>query len=505
MEYRRIATLKSSYEFAEYVAALGLNLPCDHEVQSGPGAPLAHPYRLGERVIGNRFCALPMEGWDGTLNGQPTDLTVRRWESFGESGTKLIWGGEAVAVRHKGRANPRQLLLTKATVSSLGSLRKRLMAAHRAKYGQTDDLLVGLQLTHSGRFSRPNRDDRLEPRILYRHPILDRRLSLPPDYPVMSDREIRELVDDFVQAAKWAQQIGFDFVDIKHCHGYLGHEFLSAVKRPGCYGGSFKNRTRFLREVVSGVRAEAPGLLIGVRLSAFDFLPFRRRTSDGVGEPEPIESGYPFAFGGDGSGVGYDLVEPTCFLELLRRLDIPLVCVSAGSPYYNPHIQRPALFPPCDGYNPPEDPLVGVARLVVVTAALKAHFPDLCIVGSAYTYLQEYLPNVAQAVVRTGQADFVGLGRMLLPYPDLPSDVLSAKPLDRRRLCRTFSDCTTAPRYGLVSGCYPLDPFYRKRPEAERLKQLKRSKICQQADSVNCGSEDMSPCFADKPEAIDRS
>jgi len=476
MKYRRIATLKSSDEFAEYAAALGLNLPCDHEVQSGPGAPLAQPYRLDERVIGNRFCALPMEGWDGMPNGQPTDLTARRWENFGRSGAKLIWGGEAVAVRHDGRSNPRQLLLTEANLSSLESLRKSLVAAHRSKYGRTDDLLVGLQLTHAGHFARPSLNDRLEPRILYHHPLLDRRFGIPPDYLVMSDSEIEEIIGDFVQAAQWAQQIGFDFVDIKHCHGYLGHEFLSAVERPGCYGGSFENRTRFLRDVVRGTRAEVSGLLIGVRLSAFDFVPFRKCASDGLGEPEPIKLPYPFAFGGDGSGVGYDLTEPIRFLELLRTLDVLLVCITAGSPYYNPHIQRPALFPPCDGYKPPEDPLVGVARQIAVTATLRTRFPDLCIVGSAYTYLQEYLPNVAQAVVRTGKADFVGLGRVLLPYPDLPSDILSGKELDHRRLCRTFSDCTTAPRYRLISGCYPLDPFYRKRPEAELLEQLKRSK-----------------------------
>jgi len=477
MKYRRISTLKSFDEFVEYIAALGLDLPCDREVLSGPDAPLAQPYQLGDRVIGNRFCALPMEGWDGTLNGQPTDLVVRRWENFGRSGAKLIWGGETVGVRPEGRGNPNMLLINEENLLPLESLRKRLIDAHRAKYGQTDDLLVGLQFAHAGRFSHPNRYDRLEPSIIYHHPVLDNRVGLPPDYPVMSDSEIEEIAHDVVQAAKWAQQIGFDFVDVKHCHGYLCHELLSAVERPGRYGGSFENRTRFLRQVVRGIRAEAPGLLIGVRLSAFDFLPFRKRASNGVGEPEPTSLPYPFAFGGDGSGTGYDLTEPIRFLELLRTLDIHLVCISGGSTYYNHHIQRPALIPPVDGYKPPEDPLVDVARQIAVTAILKARFPDLCFVGSAYTYLQEYLPNVAQAVVRTGKADFIGLGRMMFSYSELPSDVLNGKRLDRRRLCRTCSYCTNAPRYGLVSGCYLLDPFYKRRPEAERLRELRKPKI----------------------------
>jgi hypothetical protein len=139
-------------------------------------------------------------------------------------------------------------------------------------------------------------------------------------------------------------------------------------------------------------------------------------------------------------------------------------------------VQRPALFPPSDGYLPPEDPLAGVARQILVTARLKAEFPDLALVGSAYSYLQEWLPHVAQRVVREGGADFVGLGRMVLAYPELPADVLAGRPLDRRRLCRTFSDCTTAPRHGLPSGCYPLDAFYAARPEAARLREAKAAR-----------------------------
>ncbi len=99
----------------------------------------------------------------------------------------------------------------------------------------------------------------------------------------------------------------------------------------------------------------------------------------------------------------------------------------------------------------------------------------MVLVGSAYSYLQEWLPNVGQRVVREGEADFVGLGRMVLSYPELPADVLAGRPLVRKKICRTFSDCTTAPRKGLPSGCYPLDPFYAARPEAERLKAVKEA------------------------------
>ncbi len=472
--YRRIAQLKTADDVRAYLAALGIAMPFDETLRHGPDAPLAQPCEVEGAVIGNRFAILPMEGWDGTRDGRPSELTRRRWQRFGTSGAKLIWGGEAVAVRADGRANPNQLLINDDTLDDLAALRETLIAEHQRRFGRTDDLLIGLQLTHSGRFARPNDKTRLEPLLLYHHPLLDRKFGVPADHPVMSDNEVSQLIDDFVRAAKLSRQAGFAFVDIKHCHGYLGHEFLSAVDRPGCYGGSFENRTRFLREIVAGIRAEAPGLGIAVRVSAADWLPFRPG-ADGRGEPEPLPgASYPYAFGGDGTGLGIDLTEPRAFLDLLESLGIRLVCISAGSPYYNPHLQRPALFPPSDGYLPPEDPLVGVARQLAITAELKRHRPSLAIVGSGYSYLQEWLPHVGQAVLRAGDADFIGLGRLALSYPDMPADVLAGRPLDRKRLCRTFSDCTTAPRNGLVSGCYPLDAFYKQRPEAQTLAQIKR-------------------------------
>jgi 2,4-dienoyl-CoA reductase-like NADH-dependent reductase (Old Yellow Enzyme family) len=474
--YPRVASLKTVDDFTAHLDRLGLNLPVDPVIEAAPLTPLASGIRWRERCIGNRWCVLPMEGWDGETDGRPGSLTRRRWTRFGESGAKLIWGGEAVAVRPEARANPHQLWIHGDNAASFEELRLSLQRTHFERFGRSDDLVIGLQLTHSGRYCRPYRSESLEPKILYHHPILDRRLRIPSDHPLLSDDDIRRIIDSFVHAACLAHRCGFDFVDIKHCHGYLGHEFLSAVDRTGEFGGSFENRTRFLREIVGGIRSTVPGLELGVRLSAFDTLPFRSG-ANGVGIPEEYTPPYHHAFGCDPTEPSKpDLLETGRFLELLRTLDIPLVGVSVGSPYYNPHIQRPALFPPSDGYDPPEDPLAGVVRQITLTAQLKRRFPDLIFVGSGYTYLQEYLPHVAQAAVRQGWTDFVGLGRMVLAYPDFPADVLEGKPLDRTRICRTFSDCTTAPRQGLVSGCYPLDPMYRQLPEAEQLKQRKKTR-----------------------------
>ncbi|MCS6829973.1 MAG: NADH:flavin oxidoreductase [Armatimonadota bacterium] len=482
-EYVKLAALRDVDEFIEVLQRLNLHIPCDRQVLPGNASPLARSAIVDGLTIGNRFAVQPMEGWDGALDGRPSEMTFRRWRRFGSSGAKLIWGGEAVAVQYDGRANPNQLVLNEETYDDLARLRDALVEEHRKSTGSTDGLVIGLQLTHSGRYSRP--EDKPEPRILYRHPILDKRLNLPEHYPVLTDGEVRQIIDSFIRAAKLAWRIGFHFVDIKHCHGYLGHEFLSAYTRSGDYGGRFENRTRFLREVVQGIRTEAAGLSIGVRLSAFDMIPFRpdpvtsRPGKPGVGVPEPYEHLLPYRWGfgvNPHNPTEPDLSEPASFLALLRALNIQLVNLSAGSPYYNPHIQRPALYPPSDGYQPPEDPLVGVARQMWAVRTLKERFPDLTFVGTAYTYLQEYIPYVAQAAVREGWTDFVGLGRMMLAYPELPRDVLEGSPLQTKRLCRTFSDCTTAPRNGLPSGCYPLDEFYKRSPMAEQLKQLKHGR-----------------------------
>ncbi|HEV7893169.1 MAG TPA: hypothetical protein VGP08_21315 [Pyrinomonadaceae bacterium] len=478
--FLHLGGIRSAADFRAALARVGVSIPCDVEVVSGDDSPLARPVRVGDVSIGNRFAVHPMEGWDGTADGRPTELTRRRWRNFGASGAKLVWGCEAVAVSHDGRANPNQLLFGPRAADDLARLRESLVEEHRAAAGSDEGLLVGLQLTHSGRFSRPNSHERLEPRILYRHPLLDARLGIPDDFAVMTDGEVRSVIEDFHRAARTAQQSGFDFVDVKHCHGYLGHEFLSAHTREGDYGGSFENRTRFLREVVEGVRASAPGLRVGVRLSAFDTIPFRAGTADSAptaGVPESFEGLLPYRWGfglDPRNPLAEDLGETALFLSLCRDLGIRLISVSAGSPYYNPHLQRPALYPPSDGYLPPEDPLFGVERQMRATRELKRRFPDLIMVGAGYTYLQQFLPNVAQAAVREGWVDSVGLGRMALSYPRLPLDVLGGRELKRNFVCRTFSDCTTAPRNGLPSGCYPLDPFYKESEAAASLKQIRR-------------------------------
>jgi len=478
----RLGTVKEVERFQAHVRSLGLTIPCDSELVRGKDSPLRAPLKRGGITIGNRIAVQPMEGWDGTADGNPSEHTFERWKKFGRSGAKLIWGGEAVAVTHAGRANPNQLVIAEHTKKGLAKLRRTLIDEHIRTTGSDEGLLIGLQLTHSGRYCRPNRHDKSEPQILYHHPILDRKLGLPANYPVLTDGEIEGILEKFHDAAKIAEELGFDFVDIKHCHGYLGHEFLSAHTREGKFGGTLDNRTRFLREIVHTIRVTAPKLKIGVRLSAFDTVAYKPDPTKsangklGPGIPEEYAGLIPYRWG---FGVNPEdptqtnLTETIQFLILLEDLRISLVNLTAGSPYYNPHIQRPALYPPSDGYQPAEDPLISVARQMNVTRELKQRFSNLIVVGTAYSYLQDYLPHVAQAAIREGWVDVVGMGRMILTYPELLHDASEGKVLEHKRVCRTFSDCTTAPRKGLPSGCYPLDPLYKNSEMAEKLKIAK--------------------------------
>ena len=476
--FPRMTRFGTAAALREHLATLGAPIPLDDRACSAAeGSPLAAPLPLGDRVAGNRFCIHPMEGWDATETGLPTDTLLRRWRRFGESGAALVWGGEAVAVVPEGRANPRQLLAPSLGRDGLRLLLDTVRSAHRDAHGDDRALVVALQLTHSGRFSQPLPGPR-QPRVAFRHPLLDARHGVASGADcVIGDTEIESLVDAYVAAARDACDSGFDMVDLKACHGYLVHEFLAARRRPGRYGGDFEGRTRLLRTLVERVRTEVPGILVGVRLSLFDTIPWRKVDDRGAPCAWPAGEPYDCGFGVDERDpTRIDLAEPIRLLGILRDLGVAAVNLSAGCPYAAPHVTRPAAYPPSDGYPPPEDPLVGVWRQIDAARVAKQAVPGLPMIGSGYTYLQEWLPHAAQAVVRDGWIDGVGIGRMVLSCPSLPADVLAGRPPEARLVCRTFSDCTTAPRRGLRSGCYPLDGHYKAlEPDATAMRGIRRS------------------------------
>lgn len=450
---------KTSADLLADARAFGLELRLLDDL-----APLFEPVTIAGKRVGNRLAIQPMEGCDGELDGSPGELTFRRYERFGGGGAKLIWG-EACAVVPEGRANSRQLAIDDNTLAGLGRIVRITRAAHVAANGRDDDLLVGLQLTHSGRYSCQ------QPVLAQHDPVLDPRTVVDkaagatagPDTPLISDSALDRLQDAYVDAAVLAQRAGFDFVDIKQCHRYLLNELLAARNRPGKYGGSFDHRTRFIREVLARIHEACPDLMLATRLNFFDGLPYQKGTDD-LGVPCPCTLPVDSCWGTDPLDPAQpDLSEPLALVALLRRLGVSLVNVTLGNPYASPHLLRPFEYPPPDGYQTPEHPLVGVDRHFRLTAAVQKAHPDLAVVGSGYSWLQAFAFEAGAANVAARDVTFVGIGRAALAQPDFAVRLSSGQPLDRKRICRTFSYCTALMRSKhnelgqFATGCPPFD------------------------------------------------
>ncbi len=450
---------KSTAELEAECGRLGLSLRFSDDL-----SPLFRPVQVGPLRAGNALCIQPMEGCDGTLDGRPDELTYRRYQRFGAGGAKLIWG-EATAVLEEGRANSRQLLLNDQTAADLERMLRECRAAHCAALGSDSDLLIGLQLTHSGRYSYRR------PLLAFHDPILDPRSvvdkttgrAVDASYPLLDDDALRRLVVYYVAAAKLARKIGCDFVDIKQCHRYLLSELLAAKTRPGPYGGSLENRTRLARDIFTAIRAEVPDLVLATRVNVFDCIPYQKG-ADNVGEPCPWRAPVRSAWGTrEDDPLQPDLTEPLWWVGEMARLGVALVNVSMGNPYATPHVIRPFEYPPPDGYETPEHPLYGVDRHVRLAEEIQRAYPQLPLVGSGYSYLQEFLFQAGAANLRDGRITFVGVGRGALAQPDFARQLQEHGRLDRKRVCRTFSYCTALMRSKhnelgqYATGCPPFD------------------------------------------------
>jgi len=460
MPYFRARTLD---ELRDQAAEQGAAIALDDEL-----TPLFEPIRIGGRTAASRMAVHPMEGCDGNADGTPGELTRRRWRRFAEGGAALIWG-EATAVVPEGRANPRQLLITPQTLPALRRLLAETRAARRAAFGSLDGFIVGLQLTHSGRWSHGG------PVIAQHGQAIDaiRRCEARP---VISDDDLQRLEERFVEAAVLAHEAGFDFVDVKQCHTYLINELLGARTRPGRYGGDYESRTRFIRNVFAGIRARlGENIVLATRLNAFDGVPYAGQR--GVGAPAPHERPYLAAWGTDVyDPTQPDLSEPLRLVGDLRALGLQLLNVSMGSPYFNPHLGRPFERAPVDGYAPPEHPIAGVARHVALTGQIQRAYPDLPVIGTGYSWLRHFALHAGAANVRARAVSLVGLGRGALAYPDFARDALARGALDPNKACIGVSYCTALMRakhneHGqYATGCVPRDRLY-----AEALKQARVS------------------------------
>ena len=442
---------RSPEDLEAAAAGLGLHLRLSNDLSA-----LFRPVAVGGLQAGNSLCVQPMEGCDGTPDGRPGELTFRRYRRFGAGGAKLIWG-EAAAVEEEGRANPRQLLLTEDTADDLARLLDECRRSHREAFGDDGDLVVGLQLTHSGRYGYRR------PIVACRDPLLAGRAGVTADTPLIDDDSLLRLADRYVRAARLVARAGFQFVDVKQCHRYLLSELLAAKTRPGRFGGSLENRTRLARSVFQGIRAEAPRLLLATRLNVYDGVPFLIGAG-GSGEPAPWQIPVRTVWGArEGDPLQPDLTEPLQWVEEMTRLGVALVNVTLGNPYAAPHLLRPFEVPPPDGYAAPEHPLAGVERHFRLAGEIQNAFPQLPVVGSGYSYLQDYLFQAGAANLLDNRVTFVGVGRAALANPDFARQLQEEGRVDRRKVCRTFSYCTALMRSKhnelgqFPAGCPPFD------------------------------------------------
>lgn len=388
--------------------------------------------KIGGKTVPNRLVCQAMEGCDGTRDGKPDELTKRRYERFAKGGAGLIWY-EATAVLPEARANPRQLYITPDTLDAfkrhVGEIKETALRENKA------EPIVIMQATHSGRYSKPNGFP--EPLIAYNNPIFEKDNPIDKSR-IVTDEYLDRVCEALIGGAELAEKAGFDGVDIKCCHRYLNSELLSAFERDGRYGGSFENRTRLLREAVRGAKERCGSdFIVTTRLNVYDG--FRHPYGWGVKK--------------DGS-LDVDLREPIELIKELNRLGVELVNVTMGNPYVNPHVNRPFAK---GGYEPPEDALNGVNRMLFGTAEIKSAVPQMKLICSGISYLGCAAPNVTAAFIKNGSFDFAGFGRTIFAYPDFANDIIKEGKMKKEKLCIACSKCTEIMRAGSTPGCVIRD------------------------------------------------
>ena len=432
-DFRRF-NLKTPDDLRAELAALNLDLPLSDNL-----AILGESVTLAGRTLPNRFIVQPMEGVDGDpTTGAPTELTFRRYKRFAEGGSGLIWA-EAISVVPEGCSNAKQMRITPENLDVYKRLVAETKEAARAAFGHEIQLVV--QLTHSGRFSRPG--GVVTPLKAQHNPYLDPILGMTEIEPV-SDAYLDRLQEDYVVSAKLAAEAGFDGVDMKAVHGYLIAELLGARTRAGKYGGSFENRTRFLRETAQRMLDELP---------ATTFVTTRTT----VLEPCP----YPYGWGVapvEGDSWAADLAEPQRLMKICADMGMPLFNVSVGFPRFQPHLNRPHNNSLVGQANPPEYPLAGVVRFQQTVRDMQQSVPDCPVPTAGLSWLQHLLPQAAAGMVEAGWCTLVGLGRAAFAYPDLVKDILETGAMDPAKCCTTCSMCSQIMKDGVgCGGCVIRD------------------------------------------------
>ena len=470
--------LSSIEAFKKLTASLGLEIETSEDTSI-----LTQPVDLGPIIAPNSMATQAMEGCDGDNLGRPTALTYRRYERFAAGGAGVIWG-EAIAVVPEGRANPRQLWLNEKSKDAMAELITRMRQAARERFGADHHPVIVAQLTHSGRYSKP--EGIAEPMIPQHDPYRDimipqfppdmnAKKNLPADWPIITDEYLDELQEAYLTAAKIAFDAGFDGVDIKSCHGYLINEILACFGREGKYGGSFENRTRILLEIVDKIHERlGEDKLVTTRFPMYDAIP------------------YPYGWGVSKDDFRVpDLTEPKKLLKLLQQRGVKIINSTIGNPYYNPHIGRPFNEAIIGAYDEPEHPLVGVNRMLKITGEIQKSVPDMAVIGAGYSWLRSMMPYVGAANKKNGLVTLISGGRMAFAYPDFPADIIATGKMYPEKCCIGCSACTQIMRDGGRTGCVVRDnevygPIFRYGRMKDRQNLIRLAESCRGCGDPTC-------------------
>lgn len=425
---------RNLFELMKFCAGNSINIEFDQNLNI-----LAKSLSIGEKQIPNRLAIQPMEGFDANKNGIPGDLTSRRYVRYARGGAGIIWF-EATSISPNGRTNDYQLMLNKDTFVRFKKLIREIRKEAKNHFGASHCPFLVLQLTHSGRFSKCNQVR--SPIIAVHDLFYDQVVNIGKEYPIIGDDILEKFQIEYIESAKMAFEAGFDAVDIKACHRYLINELLGARDRNGKFGGSYENRTRFLKEVLIEIKRIVPELILAVRMNASDML--NSKNSWGIG----------FS---DNQGIYFDLSEPKRLSMELAQIGVELINVTAGTPYINPYVTRPFNIPVIGGAKQPEHPLKGVERLILFAKEIQKSIPSVSVIGSGYSWLGEFAPMSASANIKNGNQTIAGFGRQAFAYPSFIKDIFKEGKMDYKKCCIACSRCSQLMSYGNSTGCVIRD------------------------------------------------
>lgn len=368
---------------------------------------------IGLKTTNNRFVAQPMEGNCADKGGAVSSLTLRKYRNLAEGnwGTIIV---EALSVTPNSLARKNALVLNEKNMDGF----KRLV--DEVKHTNPDALIL-FQITHSGSISNPDFSEKVAV-----SPLSEGRL--------LSTDEIERIKDGFVKCAHLAEEAGADGIDYKSCHGYLGAEILRPMNiRDDKWGGSWENRTRFLREGIEEISANRKknDFIIGCRISMYEGM----RGCEGTAAPDELIE---------------DLSEQIKLLELLDKLKMDYVNISAGIPAKTPTLTRPVQ----------SAALMYLHHLRYTRFAKQTlNNTNMKVIGSAYSILREKAFDVAEEMLGKHYTDFIGWGRQTLADPLMPKKLQNG---ERINFCSACSGCSKMMIKQINVGCIMHDEYYKQ-------------------------------------------